>query len=82
MSEQHLCKTQQALKEQDIPYRYLIEDGCASIDFTHRGLRYHIWEYADRDLPCGVETNLFHAGRSEEIEDDYDTILSLEIMSW
>ena len=38
--------------------------------------RYHIWEFADDVEPVGVETNLRYAGRDEEIEGDYDTILA------
>ena len=53
-----------------------LEDNCGSIDFEHRGLRYHIWEFADDVEPVGVETNLRYAGRDEEIEGDYDTILA------
>ena len=49
---------------------------CGSIDFEHRGLRYHIWEYADDAEPVGVETNLRYAGRDEEIEGDYDRLLA------
>ena len=45
-----------------------------------RGVRYHVWEYEDNGW--GVEANLRNAGRSEEIEGDYDTILSEEILSW
>jgi hypothetical protein len=55
---------------------FYVEDNCGSIDFEHRGLRYHIWEFADDVEPVGVETNLRYAGRDEEIEGDYDTILA------
>lgn len=82
MKQERLPKIQQILKKKQIAYTYTEEDGCASIDFMHRGLSYHIWEYADEEEPCGVETNLFHAGRSEDLEGDYDTILSQEIQSW
>ncbi|HIU75013.1 MAG TPA: kinase [Candidatus Pelethocola excrementipullorum] len=82
MAENRLMKLQNLLKDKNMEYTYVEEDGCGSIDFMHRGLSYHIWEYADEDVPCGVETNIFHAGRSEDIEGDYEAILSGEIQSW
>ena len=36
----------------------------------------YIREFADDVEPVGVETNLRYAGRDEEIEGDYDTILA------
>ena len=35
-----------------------------------RGLRFHIWEYEDR--VWGAETNVFEAGRSQDIEGAYE----------
>ena len=70
-----LERVQETLKEKGISYSYVEEDGCGSIDFQNRGLSYHIWEFADGDLPCGVETNLRHAGRTEELEGDYEEAL-------
>lgn len=77
--EERLKKVRQALEENGFSYHYSIEDGCGSIDFEHRGLTYHIWEFADGDKPCGVETNLFHAGKSQDIEGNYEDILAEEI---
>ena len=45
---------------------------AASIDFEYRGLSYHIWEYADGDGPCGVETNVANVGRTRELEGNYE----------
>ena len=56
------------------------KNGCGSIDFMFRGLRFHIWEYEDR--VWGAETNVFEAGRSQDIEGDYEEIISREILSW
>lgn len=50
----------------------------AAIDFEYRGVPYHIWEFHDGD-EWGVETNIRHGGRSEELTGDYETEL-LEIM--
>ena len=58
-----LEKVQEALKTKKIHYEYTEENGCGSIDFMFRGLRFHIWEYEDR--VWGAETNVFEAGRSE-----------------
>ena len=38
----------------------------------YRGLSYHIWEYADGDGPCGVETNVANVGRTRELEGNYE----------
>lgn len=60
-------------------WRYIMseEDGCGSIDFEYRGVPYHIWEFYDGEW--GVETNLRHGGRQEEILGDYESEM-LEIM--
>ena len=72
----HMTQIQSVLNEKKITFSYTEEDNCGSIDFEHRGLRYHIWEFADDVEPVGVETNLRYAGGDEEIEGDYDTILA------
>lgn len=75
-----LEKTQEGLRNRNLEFQYTEEDGCGSIDFEYRGLSYHIWEYADDDgVICGVETNLFHAGRTEDIEGDYEQIIVEEL---
>ena len=70
-----LQSVQDALQKKHITFTYTEVEGCGSIDLTHRGLVYHIWEYADRDTPSGVETNLMHAGKSEDVEGDYEATL-------
>lgn len=75
-----LLQIQDALKKKKIKFMYIEEDGCGSIDFEFRGLRFHVWEYKDK---CwGAETNVFEAGRSQDIEGDYEKIISQEILSW
>ena len=75
-----LQTVQEALKKKNISYEYTEEDGCGSLDFMFRGLSFHVWEYCDG---CwGAETNVFAAGRSEDIEGDYEEIISREILSW
>ena len=65
---------------QEDPFEYTEEDGCGSIDFMFRGLKFHVWEY--EDSVWGAETNVFAAGRSEDVEGDYEEIISREILSW
>lgn len=69
-----------ALEDKNIKYEYTEEDGCGSLDFLFRGLKFHVWEYEDQ--VWGAETNVFEAGRSEDIEGDYETIIAREIRSW
>ncbi|MBQ0001265.1 MAG: kinase [Clostridiales bacterium] len=76
-----LERVRQALDRKKITYTYTEEDGCGSLDFMFRGLTFHIWEYHDGDV-WGVETNLFAAGRSQDIEGDYEETLEKEILSW
>jgi hypothetical protein len=75
-----LLKIQNALKEKQIEFVYTEEDGCGSLDFMFRGLRFHVWEYEDGTW--GAETNVFEAGRSRDVEGDYEQIISEEILSW
>ena len=77
-----LEKIQNLLREKRISFDYAEEDGCGSIDFEHRGLSYHIWEYADGGEPCGVETNLANVGRTEELEGDYEQKLAEMLQSF
>lgn len=76
-----LERIQNALKEKKISYQYTEEDGCGSLDFEFRGLRYHVWEYEDQGQ-WGAETNIFLAGRSQDVEGDYEETISAEIRSW
>ena len=75
-----LQKIQQALTKKNIIFTYVEEDGCGSIDFQFRGLRYHIWEFHDE--VWGVETNVYLAGRSEDVFGDYETEISELILTW
>ena len=43
-----LEKVQEALNTKNIKYEYTEENGCGSLDFMFRGLRFHVWEYEDR----------------------------------
>ena len=50
---------QDALKKKNIKYEYTETDGCGSLDFLFRGLKFHVWEYEDR--VWGAETNIYEA---------------------
>ena len=76
-----LERIQNVLKEKKISYQYTEEEGCGSLDFEFRGLRYHVWEYEDQGQ-WGAETNIFLAGRSQDVEGDYEETISTEIRSW
>ena len=75
-----LEKVQDALKQKKITFEYTEEDGCGSLDFMFRGLSFHVWEY--HDGVWGAETNIYAAGRSQDIEGDYEEKISEEILSW
>ena len=75
-----LLRVQEALKQKRITYTYSEEDGCGSLDFLFRGLGFHVWEY--HDGVWGAETNVFNVGRSQDLEDDYETVIAQEILSW
>ncbi len=76
-----LLKVQQALKTKNILFTYTDEDGCGSLDFQFRGLRYHVWEFLDDGL-WGVETNVKCAGKSEDLFGDYESEISDLILTW
>ena len=40
-----LQKVQDALNKKNIKFEYTEEDGCGSLDFMFRGLKFHVWEY-------------------------------------
>ena len=65
------------IEERGWDYRASMEDECGSIDFSYRGVPYHIWEFHDGEW--GVETNLRHGGQQEELLGDYEEEM-LEIM--
>ena len=46
-----LEKVQDALRAKKIKYEYTEEDGCGSLDFMFRGLKFHV--PAPHDAVCG-----------------------------
>lgn len=76
-----LEKIQDALTKKRIVFTYTEDEGRGSLDFQFRGLRYHIWEF-EEDGIWGVETNVKHAGRSEDILGDYEKEISELVLGW
>ena len=75
-----LEKIQEFMKQNNMPYDYFEEDGCGSIDFTHRGLLYHIWEFNDPEW--GVESNVLSCGRSADYTGDYQEKILEILRTW
>lgn len=75
-----LKRVQAYLRSIGHPYSYWEENDCGAIEFDHRGLHYHIWEYPEPE--CGAEANLESAGRSVEYTGDYETKLISILESW
>ena len=75
-----LKKIQTYMTEHGYPFTYREEDGCGSVEFLHRGLHYHIWEYPEPER--GAESNVVSAGRSEVYEGDYEEAILDIIRSW
>lgn len=65
-----LLKIQAWLKANNITYSYSENDDCGGIEFTVRGLAYHIWEYPEPER--GAASNLRGFGRMEDFEGDYE----------
>ena len=70
---------QEHLKNKGVAYRYFEEDGCGTIEFIHRGLAYHIWEYPDDE---GADSNVRSAGRMEAFTGNYEDQILDVLKSW
>lgn len=75
-----LEKIQEYMKSQGYPFQYREEDDCGSIEFEHRGLHYHIWEYPAPER--GAESNVVSAGRSVEYEGEYEEEILAVMKTW
>ena len=73
-----LQKIQEFMRSRNMPFQYSQEDDCGSINFIHRGLSYHIWEYPAPER--GVQSNVRSCGKSEDFEGDYEEQI-LDIMA-
>lgn len=75
-----LKKIQAFLSEHGQPFDYWESDGCGSIEFIHRGLSYHIWEYPPPER--GAQSNVRNAGRQEDYDGDYEAQILKMLESW
>ena len=57
-----LERIQACLKAKGISCQYYEDGGCGTIEFMHKGLAYHIWEYPDDE---GADSNVRSAGRKD-----------------
>ena len=75
-----LSRIQEYMTQRGMQYAYREEDDCGTIEFDHRGLHYHIWEYPAPER--GAESNVLSAGRSIEYEGDYEEAILEILKSW
>ena len=75
-----LSRIQEYMTQRGMKYSYREEDDCGTIEFDHRGLHYHIWEYPAPER--GAESNVLSAGRSIEYEGDYEDAILEILKSW
>jgi len=67
------------LNEKCMKFDYFEDMGCGSIEFLHRGLAYHIWEYPDGE---GADSNVRTVGRMEAYTGDYEEQILDILRSW
>ena len=62
--------------------RFWKAKGCptGSIQFDHRGLSYHIWEYPPEEP--GAQSNVRSAGRTEDFGPDYEREILEILKTW
>ena len=75
-----LASIREHLTKKVIAHSYIKEDGCGSIDFLHRGLSYHIWEFPQEEQ--GAESNVRTAGRMEVFTGDYEAQILAILETW
>lgn len=75
-----LNKIREYLHLRNISHNYLLEDKCGSIDFIHKGLSYHIWEFPPEEQ--AAESNVKSAGRMEVYSGDYEDQILAVLKSW
>jgi len=75
-----LEKIRAYLNSRGMTHQYFLDDGCGSIDFIHRGLSYHIWEFPQEEN--GAESNVRTAGRMEVFIGDYEDQIIEILKTW
>ncbi len=79
-TEGRLSKLRAFLDSLGESYTYREEDGCGSLDWVHRGLSYHVWEYPPEEP--GAQSNVRSAGRQEDFGPDYEEEILEILRSW
>ncbi len=74
-----LERIQEHLKNKGVSYQYFEDNGCGTIEFIHRGLAYHIWEYPEDE---GADSNVRSAGRMEAYTGDYEGQILEILKTW
>lgn len=77
---ERLAKIQDYLRSRGWSFEYDEENDSGSIEFTHRGLAYHIWEYPEPER--GAASNVANAGRMVDYEGDYEAQILSVLKSW
>jgi len=75
-----LERIQRYLKSKGYAYQYSENDDCGGIEFTLRGLAYHIWEYPEPER--GAASNVRSWGRMEDYEGDYEQGIIDAMEAW
>ncbi len=75
-----LEKVRACLDGKGINYVYSENDDCGAVEFDFRGLRYHVWEYPEPER--GAASNVAHAGRMVDYEDDYEEQITAVLDRW
>ena len=75
-----LERVQDYLRSKGYDYAYSENDDCGGIEFTLRGLNYHIWEYPEPER--GAASNVRAWGRMEDYEGDYEAGIIAAMEAW
>lgn len=76
-----LEKIQKYLTDRGIQYKYYEQEQLGSIDFEHRGVGYHIWEFEENG-GYGAESNVKNGGKLEDYLDNYEKKIIDEMKKW
>ncbi len=75
-----LEKLQSYIEEKGWKQEYTKEGGCGSLDFEHRGLSYHVWEFQEDGY--GAESNVENVGRMKDYRGNYEEEILSIVKTW
>ena len=75
-----LEKLQSYIEEKGWKQEYTEEGGCGSLDFEHRGLSYHVWEFLEDGY--GAESNVENVGRMKDYRGNYEEEILSIVKTW